>query len=204
MSVEAMKKRLPTMRFEWLPEAVDPAEFSFEKPLAERRLDVLELGRRSPHYHAAIRNALRKEQRTHVFEQDGTLLFPLPKRAAMLETYADSKITICFPCSITHPARSGTTETATARYFEAMASKALIVGHCPAELKDLFGYDPVISVNWDNPARQLCNELLPRIANYQDLVERNYQKLLQVGTFRLRARRIIEVLSHLESPAAAT
>ena len=67
-SVEEMRRRVPHVSFEWLPEAIDPVEFSGDKPLADRRIDVLELGRRSGPYHEAIRDRLRSEKRKHVFD----------------------------------------------------------------------------------------------------------------------------------------
>ena len=60
---------------------------------------------------------------------------------------ANSRVSICFPQSITNPERCGKVETVTLRYFESMASKCLIVGKCPLELRDLFGYNPVIEVD---------------------------------------------------------
>ena len=80
-----------------------------------------------------------------------------------------------------------------------MASKALIVGHCPAELQELFGYNPVVQVDWSNPFCQLSKEVLSQISAYQKLVESNYKRLLEVGTFTQRAKRIVEVLTSIES-----
>jgi hypothetical protein len=204
-SVDAMRQRVPGVSFEWLPEAIDPGEFCCAKPLKDRGIDVLELGRRFQPYHEAVRDRLRNAGRIHVFDSGkGPLLFPLARRPAMLETYSDTKISICFPRSLTHPNHAGTTETVTARYFEAMASKVLIVGSSPAELCDLFGYDPVVPVDWSDPGRQLCDTILPRCAEYQELVEKNYQRLLQSATFTQRAERIVEVLSSFEVKSLAT
>ena len=82
-----------------------------------------------------------------------------------------------FPCSLTHPERSGPVETVTHRYFESMASKCLIIGHAPRELIDLFGYNPAIEMQANHEFKQLqalldkiikrimklwCNEQLAR------------------------------------------
>ena len=44
----------PRMRVVWLPEAVDPGEYRASRPLAERDIDVLEMGRRHEIYHERI------------------------------------------------------------------------------------------------------------------------------------------------------
>ena len=129
----------------WLPEATDPSEYSSSVPWAERDIDVLELGRKSNSFHGKIAAPLANAKRSHLFERvKGEIIFP--DRKGFLEGLARSKISICFPCSQTHPERFGSVETVTNRYFESMASKCLIVGHAPRQLTDLFGYNPVIEV----------------------------------------------------------
>ena len=66
----------------------------------------------------------------------------LPTRAAFIDGLAPSKVSVCFPCNVTHPQRCGDTETMTQRYLQSMASKCLIIGHAPAEMTALFGLQP--------------------------------------------------------------
>ena len=56
------------------------------------------------------------------------------------------RISICFPRSMTHTAAIGGLETVTHRYFLSSLASGCLVGHCPEELRDLFGYNPVIEV----------------------------------------------------------
>jgi len=84
----------------------------------------------------------------------------------------------------------------THRYFESIASKCLILGHAPKELIDLFGYNPVIEVAWGSEFEQI-RSLLNNIATYQEFVERNYERLLEVGTWESRIAMILsEVRRH--------
>jgi hypothetical protein len=101
----------------------------------------------------------------------------------------DSMISVCFPASVTHPEVSKGLETATHRYFESIASKCVLLGHAPQELVDLFGFNPVVPVEPAIPD-QLEN-LLSNISQYQESVERNYERLLEVGTWDVRAKSII-------------
>ena len=72
---------------------------------------------------------------------------PLGLRMPLAAGFGDAKVSVCFPSSTTHPQRSGSVETATHRYFESFASRCIVVGRAPAELVDLFGYNPVVEAD---------------------------------------------------------
>jgi hypothetical protein len=167
-------------------------EYQHRLPLVQRQIDVLELGRRHRGYHDQITSALATAGKAHRYErQPGQIIFPT--KEDLVEGMGQTKVSVCFPSSMTHPARSGDGETATHRYFESIASRSVLVGHCPAELRDLFGYDPVVPVDWSDPVKQLLG-IVDRIEEYQPHVERNHQRLLEVGTWEVRARGMMELL----------
>jgi len=185
----------------WLPEATVPEDYSRGPLLRQRTIDVLELGRRFAHYHAAVAEDLARAHYRHLFEpKPRTIIFP--SRAELVAALADTKISICFPSSTTNPERSGAVETLTHRYLEAMASRSLPLGQAPKELIELFGYDPVIPWREHAPAAQLI-EVLEAIDDYQDLVERNLRRLLDVGTWSKRIQWLLHDL-HQADPAAVT
>jgi hypothetical protein len=74
-----------------------------------------------------------------------------------------------------------------------MASKCIIVGHAPQELIDIFGYNPVIEAEEGNEFEQI-ESLLDNLDSFQGLVERNYNRLLEVGTWKSRVDRVQDVL----------
>jgi hypothetical protein len=191
MSAQHFASAIPGMRSTWLPEATDPLEYCASRSWRERDIDVLELGRKNETFHCKIVKPLAERQRTHLYERvQGEIIFP--DRAALIEGLARSKISICFPCSQTHPARSGPVETVTHRYFESMASKCLVVGHAPQELIDLFGYDPVIEMQ-DGDAPRL-DSILNSLSSFDELVERNYRRLFEVGTWQTRVATVLDVV----------
>jgi hypothetical protein len=191
-SAQHFAQLLPKMTSVWLPEATDPSEYIPSKPWSERDIDVLELGRKYDAFHDKIAGPLAQTNRTHLFERvRGNVIFP--KRADFIEGMARSKISICFPSSQTHPERSGSVETVTHRYFESIASKCIIVGHAPQELIDLFGYNPVVEVRAEHEFEDI-DFLLNNLHMYQELVDRNYQRLLEVGTFTARVATIVDIL----------
>ncbi len=185
-AIGVFKTNFPDTTFHWLPEAVVGSRFDPRLSLAERKWKVFELGRNYPPYHAVIRKASRA-MGCHLFDK-----FVDPERE-LPGVLATTALLVCFPRSITNPQQAGPIETVTPRYFEGMASGCLLIGHAPAELVDLFGYNPAVEVDWARPAEQL-NEILGNLAAYQPLVQRNLERTHQAGTFTHRARQMLHVL----------
>ena len=55
----------------------------------------------------------------------------------------NTKISICFASSITHPSRSTNVNTMPTLYVESMVTKCLIVGQIPNEMIELFNFLPI-------------------------------------------------------------
>lgn len=64
------------------------------------------------------------------------------------------------------------------RYLQSMASKCLVLGRMPDEMRELFGYVPIIEIDMKRPAEQLY-EILQNLEDYSDLIERNYACVVQ-------------------------
>src|SRR5262249_17932004 len=124
----------------------------------------------------------------HLYERrKGEIVFET--RREFVRGLANSKISVCFPQSLTHPERFGHIETVTSRYFESMASICLIVGKCQAELRAVFYYDLCIEADLSFPEEQL-EAILGRIEEYQPLVDRNLQTVQRIGTWYARVATI--------------
>jgi hypothetical protein len=191
-SAKHMSAAVPGLEAIWAPEGIDPKEYVSSKPLADRTIDVLEMGRKNDAYHSQIDAHCAKMRYSHLFEKiRGVVVFP--HRADMLEGLANTKISICFPSSITHPDRSGSVETLTQRYLESIASGAVLLGKCPGELRDLFEFDPVIEIDERDPTAQL-DYMIANIGQYEDLTKRSLARLHQVGTLQRRTTRILSAL----------
>ena len=187
-------KALPSMKSVWLPEACDPFDYRPSKPWLERSIDVLEFGRKNEIYHARIMEPLARANKVHLYVRiKGQTTFSDSSREAFLEGLGESKISICFPSSQTHPERAGSIETVTHRYFQSMASKCLLLGHAPQELVDLFGYNPVIEVQQGDEFAQI-ESLLNTPNSHRDSIEKNYKRLLEVGTEKYRIDTLLRVL----------
>jgi hypothetical protein len=194
-SAQHFARLIPSMTCVWTPEATDPTQYRPLRKLADRDIDVLELGRKHDGFHSRIAQHMIANNKVHLFEKvKGKVLFD--DRLSLANGMGESKISVCFPCSQTHVERSGSTETVTHRYFESIASKSILFGHCPSELADLFGYNPVIEAEAGRETEQI-ESILSQLDSLQNLVERNYERLLQVGTWQSRVPGIVKAIEHL-------
>jgi len=159
----------------WLPEGIDATQYTF-KPFNQKGIDVLEFGRRYEAYHLLIRDELAVHAKRHLYRSHHAgLLFK--QKADLVAALAQTKIVICVPSDITHPERAEYISTMTLRYLQAMASKCLIVGVTPFDMRELFGYDAIIEIDMENAAQQLL-AILDNYESYLPLIERNYTEVV--------------------------
>lgn len=178
----------------WLPEACDARLFSPQKPLAERSIKVLELGRKLERVHEKIREPLRERGHTHVYSLDGANTVLFAGVEALYKGLGDTALALCFPKSVTHPDKAGGVETMTQRYLEFIGSGTLPIGSSPREIVDLFGFDPVIALDERDPAAQIL-AILDDLPKWQAHADRARARFLEVGTFDTRAKAMLEHLA---------
>jgi hypothetical protein len=180
-----MSRRLPERRIVWLPEAIDPAPYDPSRPLAQRQYDLVEFGRASPGFHQLVADHCAARGYVHHYRKGDDWLFPT--QDDLYRGLGDAKLVVALPQSQTHPSYAGNVETMTLRYLEIIASGALILGQCPAEMVELFGYDPVIGIDAKDPCGQL-DTILADPGAYEGLRARNLARLHQIATWDVRAR----------------
>jgi hypothetical protein len=178
--------------FYWVPEGINPESYR-QYTYENKDIDVLSMGRRYDEYHELIVTVLEMNGKTYFYEKSkGVIIFPT--RESFIEGLARTKISICFPSSMTHPERSGNIETMTIRYLQSMVSKCLILGHAPKEMIDLFGYNPVVEIDMQDSARQIIS-ILDRFEEYIPLIERNFNLVIEEHTWHRRWQKIAGVLN---------
>lgn len=177
----------------WIPEGISPQIYKYCS-FKEKDIDVLELGRKFQSIHEKIRGVLEDNSKKHFYEKtNGEIVFPNKKDFIL--GMARSKISICFPKSETHPDVAGKINTMTNRYLQSMASKCLIVGSAPEEMKYLFGFDPVIQLSKDKPGEHLL-DILNHYEDYHDLIEQNYKYVIKNHTWESRCKNILQVIEY--------
>jgi hypothetical protein len=196
-SADDLNDLLNRKMFHHVPEGIDPAAYKYAR-YDQKNIDVLALGRKYDKYHERILPALQRLDRTYMFEVvKGHIIFP--DREGLIDGLARTKISVCVPVSITHPERSGHVETMTMRYLQSIASKCLILGHAPTEMITLFGYNPVIEIDWDNAEAQI-EDLLKHFHAHIPLIERNYRELVSKHTWSHRFQQIKGILANRDQP----
>ncbi len=167
------------------------ADYRF-RDYSRKDIDVLAFGRKYDQHHEQVVDDLEESGFTYLYEkQKGDIVFK--DRLAFIDGLARTKISICVPSNITHPERSGTISTMTIRYLQSMASKTLIVGIMPEEMKLLFDYTPIIPIDMDCPAGQLT-AILKDFDRDIPLIERNYAFIREHHTWAHRWNSIRQVM----------
>jgi glycosyltransferase involved in cell wall biosynthesis len=192
-SAKVLSKELSMTSVHWIPEGINPNEYK-HLSIEKKTIDILAIGREYDYYHEQILDYCDTNNLKYLFEKNkGELVFPT--RHEFIEGLASAKISICVPSNITHPQRAGNVETMTIRYLQSMLSKCLLVGHAPAEMVKLFGYNPVIEIDKNAPVEQL-DYILKNYFDYEPLIEKNYQLVLQHHTWSNRWNQIKGVFTN--------
>lgn len=190
--MEEMKRRIPNINYIHCPEAVDTSLYKSGKELKDRAIDLLEFGRSNKLVIAA--DSL--DNINHICTKVGDKFIYTNEQ--LYDAMCDAKITICLPKSMTHPDIAEGVETLTQRYWEAMLSRMVIVGHCPMELEKLIGYNPVIEIRGERAeVRKHILDILEHIADYQELVDKNRDTALRMGDWRLRMKEMQKELTSI-------
>jgi len=192
---QAMERRIPGFLAHWLPEACEPERFSPALPLNERTIHVLEMGRKHLTVHDRLVKGLAGTGIKHLFSKKDSSTPIFVGLSALYGAMADTAVCICYPKSVTHNSNtSEAVETLTQRYLETIGSGALAVGECPGELKDIFGFNPVIELSAAEPAGHVL-DILRNISDYQAHAGRCLARLKETCTFDVRADDLLRSLT---------
>jgi len=175
----------------WCPEGCKLDEY---KPYdyKDKDIDVLQFGRKYDYWHNLVIDGFRQQKISYLYEKNkGQLVFK--SRSDFLNGLGRTKISICFPMSITNYEISGGISTMTYRYFQSMASKCLIIGIKPDEMNYLFDYEPIIQVDYNNPVQQI-SEIIKNFNDYIPLIERNYHECISKHSWQSRWKMIRETI----------
>jgi len=191
-SAERLQALLPDISVFWCPEGVRNKTYrAYDYPMKDT--DVLQLGRKYDLWHERVVQKLKESGISYLYEKEkGEVIFK--SRDEFISGLGRSRISVCFPKSITHSTQSGGITTMTNRYLQSIASRCLILGVIPEEMKELFGYDPGIKVDMNDPAGQII-EILRNFQDYIPLIEKNYSSCLNNHDWSDRWLRIQEIIT---------
>ena len=176
--------KMPKVKFVHLPEGVDVDDYQEGCLLRDRNIDVFEMGRQHLYYHRRLLEGNTNNVFSHIYNRSKkSILFDNFKE--LTYQMACAKIVICFPRSMTNPLNDCNISTLTIRYWEAMLSRSILLGHCPQELIGLIGYNPVIEADFVDPCAQI-KSILMHIDDYQKLVDHNREVALRYAPWSIR------------------
>lgn len=198
-AAEHFARKVPGLTTRWLPECHELRLLSPSLPLRDRPVHVLELGRRLASVHDGIRGPLERAGKQHLYDK-GSHASAVPGLDALYKKMGESAVVVCYPKARTHPEGAGGVETVTQRYFETLGSGCLAVGQCPAELRDLYGFDPVIALRESDPGAHML-EILADLGSYQAHVDRCLARTREVGHFDIRAKQMLDAIAAYDNGA---
>lgn len=190
-ATEMLSVQLKETKCHWIPEGLDPKYYK-ANPIDKKDIDLLALGRKYDLYHNQIVDFCGSRKISYLYEKiKGQLIFPT--RDEFIDGLARTKISVCIPSNITHPERAGEIETMTIRYLQSMASKCLVLGAAPKEMIKLFGYNPIVEIDWENPKEQIIS-ILENYETYLPLIEKNYTNVLLHHSWENRWQQIKKII----------
>lgn len=186
-TADVFRDLFPKMNILTITEGIKIDLYSPGNVLSERKIDILEIGRKDGNFFMSPLpdgiNHVKTGNFARTFQSDEEF------RAAL----ADTKVTVTVPRCDVDKKTAGNIETLTQRYWECMLSRIVMVGRAPKELIDLIGYNPV--VDWDgNDASLLVTDILNNIEEYQELVDRNCEIARKMAPWEIRMKSVMEYL----------
>lgn len=170
-----------------------------ERNIEKRRL-FMQMGRKTDVLHNAVldyleSHGLTEDTQTYVYEKKkGDVVFP--NFEILAKEICATKFFIAAPQCVQNSEYTGNISDVTARFYEAMACKTLIIGIKPKDTFDeLFPYEyAMVEVDEENIST-VVDDLLLNEEKYNEIVERNYKYLIQNHRWKNRYEQVMETIS---------
>ncbi|MDO4955203.1 MAG: glycosyltransferase [Akkermansia sp.] len=182
----------------FLPQSWDDSVFH-DQGVPKTRL-FLQMGRRVESIHGMILRYMEERgipdspQNYTYRRSPDEVTFPTIQSTA--RAVAESRFMVCAPRSVDDPGFTGNVQDVTARFYEAMASKTLIIGYKPRPVFDeLFPEDAMVELNPDgSDFAGKIDYFLNHPDEYNRMVERNYELVMREHTWAARFRQFCAAL----------
>lgn len=180
---------LPKLNILTITEGIDVSSYHIGTNLVDRDIDLLEYGRVERNFFHEYVSGINH---VNVKNSKGRM----STWNKLVETISQSKICVALPRCDVDSKFTGGVETLTQRFWEGMLSRTLLIGRAPKELVDLIGYNPVITLDRNNPQQQV-RDILAHIEDFQPFVDKNRETALQMGSWDIRMKQVMEWLQGL-------
>lgn len=161
----------------------------------------MQMGRRNPDLHQFVLDYLNKKfiknENEYMYEKHrGNIVFP--DTVDLAKNINKTKFFILAPQSLDNPQKTGNISEVTARFFEGMACKSLLVGFKPMESFDeLFPYsNAMIEIKRDgSDFVEKIDYFNTHEDEYYKIINKNYEYVMQNQTWSNRLQEIFNVIS---------
>ena len=182
----------------FLPQSMNEAVFH-PHDCKKTRL-FMQMGRRIEVFHKAVLHYMSAHEipacdENYIYEKErGQIIYP--KFEELSENISKTKFFICAPRSFEETAAAGSCSDVTARFYEAMACKTLIVGIKPDTFDLLFPSDAMIALAPDgSDFDEKIDYLLSNPTVYMDLIESNYRNVMANHRWTNRFNSIVDTIN---------
>lgn len=182
----------------WIPQSMDTNYF-FDRDIEKTRL-FMQMGRRTESLHMMVLDYMAKKgiediPDNYVYERKkGKIIFEETNELA--DNICKTKYFICAPACIDNSSITGNISEVTARFYEAMACKTLIVGFKPDTFDDIFQGGYMVEVNQDgSDFLSVIDYFEKNPEQYQEIVEKNYKIVMEKNQWTNRAQTVREIMN---------
>lgn len=180
----------------FLPQSMDE-KFFYPRNLSKEHL-FMQMGRKNMGIHKMILNylqthGLKDSDENYVYERiPGKIIYPQTNELA--EHICKSQFFVCAPKLLEDFELTGEVSDVTARFYEAMACKSLIIGFKPKTYDELFPRGSMIELkNDENDFEEKITYFLNNPDVYKQLVNENYLYLISNHKWKNRLDVILSI-----------
>ncbi len=181
----------------WIPLSAD---FRIFKPREEKKTRMfMQMGRRNDVLHEKIlaylkEHGLEDNRDNYVYRHDrDEMIFPDIHELA--KEVNRTKYFVCVPKSYENFKRTGAISETICRYYEAMASKTMIIGMKPDTFDELFPYKAMISFNNNEDFNEAIDYYENHRDEYNEILDKNYDYVMEHHTWGNRIHQILDIIN---------
>ena len=182
-------------RIYFLPQSMDTKYFFPHEEVSKDRL-FMQMGRKNNTIHHMTLeyihgHKLKDNEQNYVYEREpGKVIYP--KTSDLSKNISKSIFFVCAPQKCENEQLTGAISDVTARFYEAMACKTLIIGFKPDTYDELFPRDSMVELNPDgSDFEEKISYFLKNPDKYNELVEKNFQYVMKEHTWARRLEKIL-------------
>lgn len=162
----------------------------------------MQMGRKNECIHKMINEYMEEEgientEDNYIYERKkGDIIYQDINE--LVENICKTYFFVCAPQKLENSGLTGKVSDVTARFYEAMACKSLIIGFKPDTFDKLFPSDSMIEMKIDgSDFKEKINYYLTNPDKYNEIVERNYEYVMKMHRWENRLERIIEIVKNI-------